>query len=1424
MGKRLGEFVTFRGDRLFNGAVNISWFTNDEDRSQAAAGSFVFHGPEYHGVSQEDIGTAHGHTLQDTASFTRSLLRCCYGVEEQPFNLAIAGYGTGKSHLALTLAVLLRDPSSPQARQIVSNIRAADEPCGSDIGALLAEYKQPCLVVALNGMQSFDLTAELIRQVLHSIQKAGLNPKPIEELRPRFNQAIKLIKMSEKRVVKDLLTALALDTLEQVFDGLSQQDEQVYEGVHNFYSSLGMPIRALGGESLRDVIDVIAKEYCGEGKTFKSLVILFDEFGRYTEFATMRSQIAGSGVLQDLFEGVQANSGCACFIGFIQFELNAYVQRVAPEYKNEILRYVTRYQTANRSYLSTNLETLIAHLIEKNDTDYLKQWLDTSAGTKAAAVIVGNLGKWFPQTKNHRLWCDVSQFHTVIQKGCWPLSPYSTWLLYYLSAAGKHLQERSAIAILGEVFDRFSKFRLLEERFFSITPAQLWSDALQQELLNAEESGQRGAITHSYASVIARHGDSLSEQSIYILRAVVLASKLGLQVASRTEATRALAELAGLSESETDQGLTDLEQEFNVIGWDDAFKSFDILGDAVPKTQFLAFIRQNVVKKYSELEQTKLFASRALEYCGLREDRSSDFGEENKITTKEWAYQGVTSNLLNLPTQIQFALDRWKRALGVDSPRGTIIYCYVERNRLMEKVAAETVKMLREVAQKNQVPAVPILVVFLYDETGELGQALAELDFLTNGLTNQDRERFGHLVEAHRDKIRKLVVQKTEDLLKQRRFFSALKDDFKANLIDRVGTELFSRIYTSPLPFPFDGFSTARGNAADDCHQLTLELFSGRLDYDSVIQKPSRQKNRAVTVLKESWKAFTQSGAIAKRPGNPVVGKCISKWQDQLSEPNGQICIAEALREICLPPYGANLASAGLLLGVFIAHRAEQLNIVRKDGKFTIAQWMGDNLYRNKLFDLELLGDDAICLVGKESSEWEKFLDEWEDAESYLDRKHFFEKAGLFKKRVHVPPTLRYKVNALEEQAQKAIEKLDNMSDAQSGALEKIEAGYQKGKLALISWGAAELEKLSESMSLDQPHWTDHQIEEMRPEIERARQYIIQNFNEWLSGVRPKGATPEAVGELKAKMKQIAGNLTLLDLDELAEKTNARTVQLLKNIEAIAEATQLALDVQRWLLPLKDCKHIVKVADIRSLRDAGKVYADRLKAIPDKFLSPDIRKIREQLMTVLEKLTSNEKAAKDRLSKIFKTNLCSYKDIDHLKDELESLLSIYEHCEQDLEDLHEMLSALKVFQRDYLALSDLQLTWSEFEKMGKKLQGAAIQLLEEAEIPWSPEEIYSAFTVEISKIREQNSLDWISALEKEVKGVAQMSVEEANRIHSRLEKPPETLTDQHRKQLKTLVQKTESRLAELAIEWLIERYRALPADAKKKFLALIREA
>jgi len=120
-----------------------------------------------------------------------------------------------------------------------------------------------------------------------------------------------------------------------------------------------------------------------------------------------------------------------------------------------------------------------------------------------------------------------------------------------------------------------------------------------------------------------------------------------------------------------------LQEEYNVIEWDEAFKQFDILGDAVPRTQFLSFLRQRAASSYDDRGKAALFAAKAATFCELLSDLECDFAEENKITTREWRYQAVTSSLETLPMYVKLASTNWEHAVGVDEPRGTVVYCYV---------------------------------------------------------------------------------------------------------------------------------------------------------------------------------------------------------------------------------------------------------------------------------------------------------------------------------------------------------------------------------------------------------------------------------------------------------------------------------------------------------------------------------------------------------------------------------------------------------------------------------------------------------------------------------------------------------------------------------------------------------------------------
>ncbi|NLK00089.1 MAG: hypothetical protein GX318_02475, partial [Clostridia bacterium] len=373
---RLTDIVSFRKDLLFNGAVQVGWCETDPPRAQKAAKYYVFHGPEYHGVAQDDFEVG-SHKLIDTANFTLDILKRITGeIADEPFALAIAGYGTGKSHLGVTLSFLLGAPDSKIAGQILSNVTMADSSIGHQMQNILTGLNQPFLVVTVNGMQDFDLGGEIIRQILLALNQRGLDTGVLEDLRPRFKTAINFTESFFAPLENDFIKHFGqVSSVKDIVEMLQTQDEVAFSKVSTIYEEkMGSPIYAMGKESLHDFIRLTKETYCGTGKPFASIVILFDEFGRYMEFAVQKPHVAGSGALQQLFECVQAYGDGVFFLGFVQYELKAYISRVAPELREDLNRYVTRYETVRKVRLSTNLETLMSNLLEKkNQAEILRR-------------------------------------------------------------------------------------------------------------------------------------------------------------------------------------------------------------------------------------------------------------------------------------------------------------------------------------------------------------------------------------------------------------------------------------------------------------------------------------------------------------------------------------------------------------------------------------------------------------------------------------------------------------------------------------------------------------------------------------------------------------------------------------------------------------------------------------------------------------------------------------------------------------------------------------------------------------------------------------------------------------------------------------------------------------------------------------------
>ncbi len=1418
MVEKLNNIVKFRGDRLFNGAVNVSWVNSDPPKAKLASESFVFHGPKYHGIRQEDVGVTHGHKLIDTASFALKIANRCFGHEENPFTLAIAGYGTGKSHLALTLATLFGDPCSETAQTIMEALRIADSGIAGELALVLKETSQPCLAITINGMQGVDLSAEISKQIAATLQKDGHDTRPLADLRPRFTQAAKLAKLCNDSMKEALLAAIGLKSLDEVITFLDNQNEDVYAKVHDFFAANGLPISSLRGESVKEVLETAVNAYCGSEKPYRALLILFDEFGKYTEFATVKSQIAGNGVIQDLFEAVQSNSGKVCFVGFIQFELNAYMQRVAPELRNEIQRYITRFQNVSKLYLSINLETLISSLLEKSQPDRLQNSLRDVRAIEATQETLKNIGSWFPHSRNYRVWSDCDLYYRVVREGCWPLSPYATWFLFYLASAGKHLQERSALAILGEAIQRFEEKAISEIADWTISPTDLWSDLLHQEFITSEEGGQQGSIAHAYSSVLARHGARFSPAQISILRAIVLAAKLGLVVSEKSKAVYALGELAGLSFEQAQVEIKQLQEEYNIIEWDDSFKSFDILGDAIPRTQFISFLRQRVNSSFDEAGKAKLFITKAQEWFSeVLCNRDSDFAEENNIGTQEWRFCGVRSNSLVLPQNIKIAVDSWLDSFEVDKPRGSLIYTYLgPTESLVDNVKAAGAH-IRKIAGEVGYSEVPVIVLFLNDENGDLGRSMAEYAVLES-LNETDKKKFGNLVEAHKEKLIASMNEQINSMIKDSVRITGLKNDPENRRLGQLCTEVFRQIYKSPIMFPFDGFNTAKGNAADTCYELTRELLLGKLDYNGVMTKGPKVKNRAIRVLNDTWKIFNKNASVSRRPEYPILSTLTANWDDQLNK-DGKIHLYEAVKHLCLPPYGANIASAGLFLGAYFAPRIESIAVVKGTTEIAISNWIQEDLFKSKFLSLPALQSAYVIKQGETSSEWELLLDEWEHCTSHKARLECFSRSQKLKTRIPLPKTQAYREEAFIKQAHESHFAIKAFEKEYDDALRKIELGKERKDLAILAHGVYRLKQLVESM-VKEDLWLESEIQELRPHIETGRQLIIQFFPEWLPQQTPRSDAPDEVGNFKHQMIHLIGkNIKGLGLEDEYSKIDAHTSAAVKNVEVISEARQLIQQVDNWLLQNSNVVRLPKVAQMRNLLQTGKSYSAKLNGLSKRVQMPAINERRSRVLEFAKQLRDSEDAFVNRSSSVWDSAIKSENDIDTVFQEIDCLINAFEGLEEDLEDLQTMKKMLRLYRSFNQRLENDGVTWDAFETMAEECRQQGKSILGDDEVPWSPDEIVDVFVKTHTKSRKEKSSAWLSQIEQEVAQVESMGANEANKLLNRLGSPPAFITEVHLKTTKKLVQQVTNKLNTLELEWLVEKFKELPTKSQKEFLA-----
>lgn len=1421
---RLDELINFRKDLLFHGAVQLGWFTREKSIAEKAASHYIFHGPSYYGATtgkKEDYESQ----LKDTASFTKEVLERLTGrIADEPFTIAVAGYGTGKSHLALTLATMISKPKAEATSKILDNLLRVDREIGEQVSKIIDSIKEkPYLVVTLNGMEDFDLANEISRQILLRLEEAEIDTTVLENLRPRFKTAQNFVESFSESLTEDFQQYFGTSyCIQDIIQKLKVQDEEVFKKVNQIYTKrIGTSISAVGQESLQDFIRVVKEFYCGPKKPFGGLMIIFDEFGRYLEFAVQKPHIAGPAALQQLFEAVQENSDSVFLLSFIQYELKAYISRVAPERQEDITRYVTRYDGVLKVRLSTNLETVIASLLEKKNIEAILKSI--SCYDIKLERIQTLLIKWFPEIKNYTLWSDIEKFKKVIVEGCWPFHPASIWVLYKLASVGKWLQQRSVLTLLAEVIEAYKEMIFTEGQ--TIRPVEIFTENLLDEFLMSEKYSAQGSAALAYQTVLDKYKYQFSEYDRAILKAVVLIRKLGINAENTEDYLEALSMFCGIDRNKAVEHINSLEKEYGVLEWNAMMCQYEIIGDAVPRRAFLTELDTRV-KRVDQQRREQIFANNCMKWIDI-DEYSTEFGNENKIYTREWNYKIYFTDVTLLKSKIQYALRTWKDAMAVNEAKGQLIYCYLGPESQLEFIKEKTVEIIKTSMQQLDLDwnnGASLAVVLLNDSEGDFGEKMAEYWILDQELNEEERKKFANFIPERRDILLRNIKIQFDEMEKEGNIVFATDKVIEAGRKKKVLERLFDVIYPKRLPFPFDGFSTARGNAARDCQVFTRELLSGDLDRDWLTARNEQQRNRGHAVLDEAWGIFEIDGSVRMLPASEKIREIFDAFESRLRIEEGTgtnkgLNLGEAVKTLIAPPFGCNIASAGLLMALFIGRRKQELELY-KDGQIVdIKNWLATAMPGN-FFDISVLEATEVIRISEESvSEWERLLEEWGLERTHLGKKKFFQKAEELKERVPIPQQLHFRYRLLEKETKESIVMLNQWNTNVEDALEKIERGERKEDVSLLSWGASILADEYSSMKVNKGCWTTEQIKETKMYLLKAYKETKRCFPSWLRNQSVNDI--ERLSKFKHHMiNNIGRNLEEIGLEEEKRLLEQHVNVVETNVRFIAEIRETVAKVSRFI-----SENIVSSTTSVVVLKKWAEEAEALIVVLERGLGRT-ELVRSELEKAIEKLKQFHQSCQYQIHEhsIRAANIYEHRqimnatDITYWREEAASLIRVFEGQEKDIEDLKLVLRQLELTEKHYNALNDLELIDAELISLLEKCKKELKEAFEDDVPPLDSELIYEDIMKSIREQRSAIAKEWIEKIITETEKIKNSNAQQVLEIKRYLMNGPSVLNVAQRDLVNRWIEACESRLDELEVEGLYAKFNELSEKNKRIFL------
>lgn len=1379
---KVGSVIRFHDDLFFDGAVQLSWLQKRPDQADRAASAFVFHGPRYHGVDRDTNELGQGYRLKDTASFINNLLDSLVagseGKDANPYWLVVAGYGSGKSHLALTSASLLSHPESNIASHILDQVARADQEIADSVTAKLKTLGKPVLVLPLDGMANFHLGNALSRSAFKQLQLHGLNAQAILDLSPRFQIAEQFVQRNYSIREDQFSEKLPKLSSSQICNKLQEHNESIYAEVDAIYAEAnGRPIPVEGMESAQDLLDTLCRVYCGTDGPFSHVLILFDEFGRYLEYAADKPNLAGDSALQQIFQGVQDNNTKVRFIGFIQYELKAYLKRFGGADLRQLQRYVTRFDTSDKFYLSSNLETIFAHMIGKDEEALSTLWSGFN-GNSTAETTWHVMSQSLPGFDQLPLWNNIESFTQVIARGCWPLHPLTVWFLTKLRDV---VQSRSALTFIRDIVERSSNLDAVSGiRLRYISVAQLVLQNMLPELISAErEAG--GTTAETLQFLLTRFQGRLELDEELVLAGVAALGKMRVGKKNKDQADVLLCEATGLPADALLHCITTLS-ELGALEWNRDLGQYELLSDGTSRAQFQQWIRQQQAAFTSDAIRD-FFIRQAVTSLDLS-SVASDFSQANEINTPEWHFEANFTNTRLLSNSLESAFDDWEKATSPKDAKGKLLYLYLHPEDSVDEtsniIEAYVVKRLKKMRQHK----VPVWIVAIVDHEGLIAEHLSRMHLFSQELSEAEAQKFHRFLPDEQERSQIALRENVQKAIKTRLYWIAGFEQIPSGRLSSIAHTVFKTVYPNVIPFPFDGFATANGGGPPDVAQLIRGFIAHQVSGTWVQAQPKRLQNRVNSVLIESWRAFLSSGKLCV-PQHPAV-KTLYERIEMAHQSDPERTLYASYAELILPPFGLNSSSAGLLLALVLASETPQRRITLDGSLVSAAEWISLVFKRPNELAREVLERSRLVFLAEDATaRWRNHLTSWETELTYEGILRLASEAKVMGKIDPIPEVLEGSYNYLTDKTKDAFNKLHTMESQLSSLELELERAERTVSIPhSIRFG---IQLLDISKQVSEIVWPLSFVEQCDDLLNIARTQIGSNVASWIPTQLCKSVAQlsdfrHQTGRQIKGLEQLGFNRESQELSKQVQGSIQRVEQLQKYSLTLAEIE----DYPRQPLPTDS-------TSVRYIRDAITTGTRLIEAIQNTqtVLTASEIQVRRGAIETRQKLLRDALTKKrDALGDIYAspTGESQLREILIRARQLQTIFS-------DTPDESEISSAILLIER---IQSDIE-SWPSETLSAERLDhileqqvsaqvARTFSFLNENEIdpPWPIEPVYRSVANERMERSLRQSEEWIQPRLSLVDSISEFDMPQCKALEEELTKVPTFLSSKARDTIKAL--------------------------------------